>query len=43
MVKCIFVQEMSTEYYYCDGMLFINAALPVRKILEVIEKHLDLE
>lgn len=44
MLKCVFLKmEMTVEYFFCGEMLFIDAALPKKRILEIIEKHLDLK
>ena len=38
------IEELSEEYFYCGGgILLINAALPVQRILEIIKMHLDLK
>ena len=34
------VDELSQEYLYYDGILLVNAALPVVRILEIISAHL---
>jgi len=44
MLKCVCIrEEMSAEYFYHSGTLFIVASLSNQKILEIIEKYLDLE
>lgn len=36
-------EELSEEYFYCGGILIVNAALPATRILEIIKMHLDLK
>lgn len=44
MIKFVCLKKgMSSVYFYCGGILLINAALPVKKILEIIKWHLDLK
>lgn len=44
MLKCVCIRaELAAEYFYHGGMLFINASLSNKKILEIIENHLDLK
>jgi hypothetical protein len=44
MVRIIYLQNGLTALYLIyGGMLIINAALPAKKILELIEENLELE
>lgn len=44
MLKYVgFMGDLSEEYLYCGGILFINTTLPAVRILEIIKEHLDVE
>ena len=44
MLKCVCIsEELAVECFCNGGILLINASLSNKKILEIIESHLDLK
>lgn len=44
MLKYVCIRkEVLVEYFYHSGTLFVNASLSNQKILEIVEKFLDLK